>query len=164
MSRLAALTATDQLIEEANGRGAFVHDIAKTQLGPYVTSRVVIQGPDVQLPPKYALSIALLVHELATNSAKYGSLSVPSGMVLLNSRVTGTLLEIDCRERQGPPVSSPKKQGFGRLLSRALAQFGGGTDILFEPSGVICKMRITLPVGTASEPVDNDDKQPTAAT
>ncbi|MBR0718963.1 sensor histidine kinase [Bradyrhizobium liaoningense] len=163
LSRLAALTATDHLVEEANGRGAFVHDIAKTELGPYVASRVLIQGPYVLLPPKYALTIALLVHELATNSAKYGSLSVPKGIVLLNSRMTDSLLEIDWQEKDGPTVSAPKRQGFGlRLLSRALAQFGGGTDILFEPSGVICKMKLNLPVG-ATSPVDEDGR-PLAAT
>lgn len=159
LSRLAALSATDHLIEEANGRGAFIHDIAKTELGPYIASRVSIQGSDVQLPPKYALTVALLVHELATNSAKYGSLSVPSGIVLLNSRVSGALLEIDWQERAGPPVDAPQKHGFGmRLLSRALAQFGGSTDILFEKSGVICKMRLHLPVGTDIDPVGSDAK------
>jgi two-component sensor histidine kinase len=151
LDRLAALTATDHLIEEASGRGAFVHAIAKTELGPYVASRVVIQGPNVLLPPKYALTVALLVHELATNSSKYGSLSVPNGIVSLNSRITEALLELEWQEREGPPVSAPQKQGFGlRLLSRALAQLGGGTEILFESSGVVCNMKVTLPVGTAT--------------
>jgi hypothetical protein len=71
LDRLAALTATDHLIEQANGQGAFVRDIAKTELGPYVASRVTIQGPNVLLPPKFALTVPLLLHELATNSAKY---------------------------------------------------------------------------------------------
>ena len=159
LSRLAALTATDHLVEEANGRGAFAHDIARTELGPYAASRVVIQGPNVLLPPKYALTVALLVHELATNSAKYGSLSVPDGIVLLTLRMTDALLAVDWQEKGGPTVSAPQRQGFGlRLLSRALEQFGGGTDILFEPSGMICKMKIKLPVGTTSEPVDEDGK------
>jgi two-component sensor histidine kinase len=165
LERLAALTATDQLIEEANGRGAFVHDIAKTELSPYVASRVVIQGPNVLLPPNYALTVALLVHELATNSAKYGSLSVPDGIVSLSSRMTDALLELEWREREGPPVSVPQKHGFGlRLLSRALAQFGGGTEILFESSGVVCKMKVALPVGTTPGPVDDDNGQPLTAT
>jgi two-component sensor histidine kinase len=164
LDRLAALTATDHLIEEANGRGAFVHDIAKTELGPYVASRVVIQGPNVLLPPKYALTIALLVHELATNSAKYGSLSVPNGIVSMNSRITDALLELEWQERDGPPVSAPQKQGFGlRLLSRALAQFGGRTEILFESSGVVCKMKVALPLGTAPGPVDDGNGRPLTA-
>jgi two-component sensor histidine kinase len=164
LDRLAALTATDHLIEEASGRGAFVHAIAKTELGPYVASRVVIQGPNVLLPPKYALTVALLVHELATNSSKYGSLSVPNGIVSLNSRITEALLELEWQEREGPPVSAPQKQGFGlRLLSRALAQLGGGTEILFESSGVVCNMKVTLPVGTTPGPAD-DNGQPLTAT
>jgi two-component sensor histidine kinase len=165
LDRLSALTATDHLIEEANGRGALVHDIAKTELGPYVASRVVIEGPNVLLPPKYALTVALLVHELATNSAKYGSLSVPDGRVSIKSRITDALLELEWQERGGPPVRPPQKEGFGlRLLSRALTQFGGGTEILFGSAGVICKLKVTLPVGADPGPVDDDNGQRLTAT
>ncbi|MBR0793814.1 sensor histidine kinase [Bradyrhizobium jicamae] len=133
-------------------------------MGPYVASRVVIQGPDVRLPPKYALTLALLVHGLATNSAKYGSLSVPGGVVLLISRMAGTLLEIDWQERDGPTVIAPQKQGFGlRLLSRALAQFGGNTELLFEPSRVIWKMKINLPADTVADQSGDDERPITAA-
>ena len=164
LDRLAALTATDHLIEEANGRGAFFHDIAKAELGPYVATRVVIRGPNVLLPPKYALTVALVVHELATNSAKYGSLSVANGIVSLNSRIADALLELEWKEREGPPVSAPQKQGFGlRLMSRALAQLGGDTEILFDPLGVVCKMKVTLPVGTTTGPGDGDSGQPFTA-
>jgi two-component sensor histidine kinase len=164
LDRLAALTATDQLIEEANGRGAFIHDIANTELGPYAASRVVIRGPNVLLPPKYALTFALLVHELATNSAKYGSLSVPNGIISLNSRITDAVLELEWKEREGPPVSAPRKHGFGlRLLSRALTQLGGSTEILFDSLGVVCKMKATLPVGATTGPTDGDSGQPSTA-
>jgi len=160
LDRLAALTATDHLIEQANGQGAFVRDIAATELGPYVASRVTIQGPNVLLPPKFALTIALLLHELATNSAKYGSLSVPDGRVSLRSSMVDDVLHLRWQEKEGPPVSAPPKRGFGlRLLSRALDQFGGGTEILFEPTGVVCNMHLTLPMGTRSEPLGEDGGQ-----
>jgi two-component sensor histidine kinase len=121
LARLQALTATDQLIEDANGRGAFTRDIAETELGPYVASRVSIDGANVLLPPKYALTVALLVHELATNSAKYGSLSMPDGCVALRSNMSGEVLRLEWRETGGPPVTPPTTRGFGlRLLSRAL--------------------------------------------
>ncbi len=166
LDRLGALTATDHLIEEANGSGAFVRDIAETELGPYVASRVTIQGPNVLLPPKYALTVALLVHELATNSAKYGSLSVPDGRLVLQSSLSEGVLHLVWQEKDGPPVSGPQKQGFGlRLLSRAQEQFGGGTEIFFEPSGLVCRMKLTLPAGTKPAPLDDDSGQHlTAAT
>jgi two-component sensor histidine kinase len=165
LERLAALTATDHLIEQANGQGAFVHDIVQTELGPYVDSRVTVQGPNVLLPPKYALTVALLVHELATNSAKYGSLSVPQGRVSLHSSLSGAVLHLAWHERDGPPVNAPPKRGFGlRLLSRALEQFGGGTELLFEPSGLVCNMMLALPVGVKQKLGESDGQQLSAAT
>jgi two-component sensor histidine kinase len=71
--------------------------------------------------------VALLIHELATNAAKYGALSKPEGHFSLSSRMSGELLYLEWRETAGPNVSLPKKTGFGmRFLSRALQQFGGG--------------------------------------
>ncbi len=164
LARLQALSATDQLIEDANGRGAFTRDIAETELGPYVASRVSIDGPNVLLPPKYALTIALLVHELATNSAKYGSLSMPDGRVVLRSSLSNEVLRIEWQESGGPPVSSPATHGFGlRLLSRALEQFGGGTEMLFEPSGLVCRMNLKLPAEVKPGPLGHDGDQPLAA-
>ena len=166
LDRIGALTATDELIEQAHGRGAFVRDIINAELGPYVTTRVTIQGPNVLLPPKYALTVALLVHELATNSAKYGSLSVPDGRVSLQLTTSDDLLHIEWQESDGPPVSAPPKHGFGlRLLSRALKQFGGGTEVLFEPTGLVCRMNLTLPAGSNPDSVGDDSGQHlTAAT
>lgn len=160
LARLQALTATDQLIEDANGRGAFTRDIAETELGPYVASRVSIEGPNILLPPKHALTIALLVHELATNSAKYGSLSMPDGRVVLRSSSSGEVLRIEWQESGGPPVSSPATHGFGlRLLSRALEQLGGGTEMLFEPTGLVCRMNLKLPADVKPGPLGHDGEQ-----
>jgi two-component sensor histidine kinase len=89
---------------------------------------------------------------------------VPNGIVSLNSRIADALLELEWKEREGPPVSAPQKQGFGlRLMSRALAQLGGGTEILFDSLGVVCKMKVTLPVGTTTGPGDGDSGQPFTA-
>jgi two-component sensor histidine kinase len=96
----------------------------------------------------------LALHELATNAVKYGALSAPEGRVEVSwtLRQTGKgkrLVEIDWRERDGPPVTPPKRQGFGsRLLERGLAQRVGGTVKLdFRPAGLEC--RICLPVAAA---------------
>ena len=166
LARLQALAATDQLIEDANGRGAFTRDIAETELGPYVASRVSIDGPNILLAPKYALTIALLVHELATNSAKYGSLSMPNGRVVLRSSMSDEVLRLEWREAGGPPVTPPTTRGFGlRLLSRALEQFGGGTEMVFEPAGLVCRMYVRLPADTKPTSLGHDgDQTPSTVT
>ena len=82
--------------------GAYIRDIASTELRPYVGSRAIIQGSNVLLPPKYALTVALIIHELATNAAKYGSLSVPEGRVSFRSTISDRLLSLEWRENGGP--------------------------------------------------------------
>jgi K+-sensing histidine kinase KdpD len=79
LSRLTALSATDDLIMATQGQGAGLRGILSAELRPYGVSRVSMEGPDVLLPPKLALMMALLVHELATNAAKYGALSSSVG-------------------------------------------------------------------------------------
>jgi two-component sensor histidine kinase len=105
-----------------NGQGALVRNIAETELGPYVASRFSVQGSDVLLPPKYALTVALMIHELATNAAKYGALSKPEGHVSLLTRMSEELLYIEWRETAGPSISLPKKPDLG-------------CDFFREPSG-----------------------------
>lgn len=83
----------------------------------------------------------------------------------LSSRMSGAILHLEWRETAGPAVRPPAKTGFGvRLLSRALEQFGGGTEIFFEPSGVVCQMRLALPPASRSDSAENDDGQPLTAT
>lgn len=160
LARLHALAATDQLIEDADGRGAFTRDIAETELSPYLASCTSIEGPNVLLPPKYAFTIALLVHELATNSAKYGALSAPEGRVVLRSSMSDEVLRLEWQETGGPLVKPPATRGFGmRLLSRGLEQFGGGTEMLFEPSGLVCRMNLKLPADAKPDLIGHDDDQ-----
>jgi two-component sensor histidine kinase len=164
LDRLNALTATDHLIENANGHGAYIRDIASTELGPYIGSRAIIQGSNVLLPPKYALTVALIIHELATNAAKYGSLSVPEGRVSFRSTISDRLLSLEWRENGGPLVNEPTRSGFGlKLLSRALSQFGGGVETLFEPTGLVCKMKLTLPDGATINSTGNNVQGPLSA-
>jgi two-component sensor histidine kinase len=145
IGRLIALANADGLLAQAHEQGAFIHDIFAAELGPYVASRAVIKGPNVVLPPKHALTMALLVHELATNAAKYGALSVPAGRVLVTSSLSPPVLHLEWCESGGPAISAPTRQGFGlRLLQRALEQFQGHAETAFAPTGLICKMSLRL--------------------
>ena len=82
VDRLIALSGTDDLIMAAQGRGADLRDLLGIELSAYEVSRVLLAGPSVFLPAKLALTMTLLVHELATNAAKYGALSTQSGVDL----------------------------------------------------------------------------------
>jgi hypothetical protein len=79
LSMLVSLSATDDLIMSAQGKGAYLKELLNAEVGPYDSSRISMQGPDVLLPPKLVMTIALVVHELATNAAKYGALAGPTG-------------------------------------------------------------------------------------
>src|SRR5262249_37738129 len=121
LARLNALSATDQLIETAHGNGAQLRDIFATELGPYGGSRITLEGPTVFLAPKLALTIALIIHELATNAAKYGALLGEAGHLLVRWFVRDDRLTLEWNESGGPTVSQTSKHGFGmKLVSRAL--------------------------------------------
>lgn len=140
------MSATDDLIVATQGQGARLGEILAAELGPYETSRVSITGPAILLAPKLATTMSLLVHELATNAAKYGALSSKTGQVAISWSISDGRLNLEWREVGGPIVNTPAKDGFGmRLLSQALAQFGGTVETTFEPTGVICNLSAMLP-------------------
>ena len=112
--------------------------------------RFVLHGPMVPCGSRAALSLALMVHELATNAAKYGALSTPGGHVTLSWRVDGSdgdeMVHLTWREEGGPPVVAPTRRGFGsRLIERGLAgAVGGHVELRYEPEGVCCTLSAPL--------------------
>ncbi len=151
LGRLNALAITDGLLIAAQGRGAHLHDILSAELGPYDASRIDIEGSDTFLSSKLALTMALLFHELATNAAKYGALSRPTGHLSVDWFVSAAQLHLKWRESGGPTISAPNHRGFGmRLLSGALDQIDGKLDMCFEPTGLICTINLKLAVNIPS--------------
>ncbi|WP_336488920.1 PAS domain-containing sensor histidine kinase [Methylobacterium nigriterrae] len=111
--------------------------------------RFAIRGPAIEVGPKAALSLSLMMHELATNAAKYGALSVPEGRVMVDWEVAEAAeptVRLAWRERGGPPVSPPARKGFGsRLIERGLAgAVGGEVALAYEPAGVVCRVEAPL--------------------
>jgi two-component sensor histidine kinase len=140
-----SLKATDDLIIATQGRGACLGDIVSAELRPYDVARISTKGPDILLPPKLALTMALLLHELATNAAKYGALSNSFGKMSVEWSHTDGGVNLEWREREGPAVTTPSHRGFGtRLFLRALAQFGGKIDASFAPTGLVCTLSVPL--------------------
>ena len=118
--------------------------------------RFAIRGPDVEVGPRAALSLSLMMHELATNAAKYGALSVPEGRIVVDWEVaeaeTEPLFRMAWTERGGPRVAPPSRKGFGsRLIERGLAGAIGGEVVLaYEPAGVVC--RVIAPLSGVQAP------------
>ena len=161
LSRLTALSATDDLIMETQGQGAGLRNILSAELRPYGASRVSMEGPDVLLPPKLALMMALLFHELATNAAKYGALSSSVGNLSIGWSLVDARLYLEWRESGGPTITAPVHRGFGtRLLSRALEQFGGAVEATFATTGLICKLSFVLQESSPNIAPDVTGTQP----
>jgi two-component sensor histidine kinase len=154
--RLHALARAQDLIIEGAGRGALMKDILKNALESF-GARVSIEGPEVFLNPNAAQGFALLTHELATNAAKHGSLTVESGTVSVRWSVDVSATEptvvFQWQERGGPPATPPKRKGFGSvLLERAVATADGAPPHLdYSPEGFAYEVRATLAQQHSSE-------------
>ena len=96
------------------------------------------------------MTLALVVHELATNAVKYGSLSAPDGHVELLWRLVDeggeARLELEWREAGGPRVVAPARRGFGtEVIERSLRRSGAEVDLRFQPQGLVCRIALRLP-------------------
>lgn len=151
--RLAALSAAHNLLTRENWEAVSIHRIVSDAIAPYRRdggSAFTVDGPELLLGPKTAVSLALAVHELATNAVKYGALSSPAGSVAIDWRVVDGRLRLTWRERDGPRVEPPTRRGFGsRMIERGLAaELGGTVGIDFDPAGVVCTVDAPLPEAT----------------
>jgi two-component sensor histidine kinase len=144
-SRLLALSTTHDILTATQWRSAPLRDVLRAEFRPYDPSRYRFSGPDVNLSPAEALALALLVHELATNAAKYGALSIHDGCVEVAWRVEDGRLSLSWRERGGPAVSEPIRRGFGsRLIERSLKELGGQAALHYRPAGLVCDLSLVL--------------------
>ncbi|WP_132537444.1 PAS domain-containing protein [Rhizobium sp. PP-F2F-G48] len=146
--------AHDLLMGEAQEKGS-IREVIETALAPHraAAAQFDVSGPDLSLSPKQTLSLALAMHELATNAAKYGALSTPNGRVLVNweqamsgSDARGFAMRWE--EQGGPTVLQPTRSGFGsRLITRVLAaDFKGDVKLDYTPGGLICTLVSRFPV------------------
>jgi two-component sensor histidine kinase/HAMP domain-containing protein len=153
MGRVLGMARTHDLLTRSEWEAASLQDLVKGELDPYqdvLGHRIRLRGPSIALTPQATLALGLAVHELATNAAKYGALSVPEGRVTIywrSVRIEGTPnLLLEWTEIGGPPVQPPSREGFGsKLIKRGLAQdLGGDIKLNFAPSGLVCV--ITFPL------------------
>ena len=146
-SRIRALSATHDLLTQSEWATTPISSVIRVELAPYtndVDHEVVIDGPEVEVAPNDALSLGLAIHELATNAAKYGALSMSGGRVSVTwTLINEKLAEIVWIESGGPPVIVPDKRGFGTdLIEKIVAhELRHPVELEFHPSGVRCKLR-----------------------
>jgi PAS domain S-box-containing protein len=151
VERLLALSAAHNVLTRENWIGADLVEIVAQSIRAYDPAheqRIHVRGPDKRLRPQVAVGLSMALHELATNAAKYGALSVPGGHVWLAWRLAPdrAAVVIRWRERGGPPVRPPAGRGFGtRLLTHGLAtELGCPADLVYAPRGLVCTFRAPI--------------------
>jgi PAS domain S-box-containing protein len=153
-ARLMALSATHNILTRELWESASLKDILNVEMIPYGgldNGRVSVSGEPIRLKPQQALGFGLALHELATNAAKYGALSVPHGRLDISWRAEAdasgqTRLAVDWVEQGGPAVEAPKRLGFGsRLIERSIRdELGGLLEMRFQPEGLRCSLSLPL--------------------
>jgi PAS domain S-box-containing protein len=147
--RIHALANVHSLFVATRWIGAELSTIAGHELAPYSTSgdkRVRIDGPQVLLEPDAAQAVAVTLHELATNAAKYGALSTATGHVDLKwSHEANGRLNLRWIETGGPTVESPTRRGFGgRVIQQMIAQLKGESRFDWYAEGLVCEIKLRV--------------------
>jgi two-component sensor histidine kinase len=172
--RLTALSRAHSALV-VSSEPSTLSEVADLVLAPYRSScvqRVLITGPAVEVTPPAAVTLALCLHELATNAAKYGALSYPHGRVALSwgfeQGEASTIVRLSWTELGGPPVAPPSRRGYGTSFIRSAAKgsLNGAVDLQFRREGLACEMIIPLETltGKAAQPSPPGDHSSLAGT
>src|SRR5262249_25268607 len=145
--RIRALANVHSLFVETRWIGAELSSIATQELAPYsrqAEMRVRIDGLQVLLKPDVAQAVAVILHELATNAAKYGALSMAEGRINLTwSHAADGWVTLRWMEMGGPEVRTPARQGFGtRLIEGMVRQFRGRMRFDWHAEGLVCEIAL----------------------
>jgi PAS domain S-box-containing protein len=150
-SRIQALAATHNLLAEQSWKPVPLASIIRAELAPHILGsfeRLVLQGPDYAVSPRAAIALGLVIHELATNAAKYGALSNAAGMVRIDIAPTqdDATIHLRWKESGGPRVATPQRMGFGHTVITRSMKFsaGGDASISYPEDGVLCDIRLPL--------------------
>ena len=154
--RIDALARSHILLSVSHWKGADLKEMVEKELAPFNTGeggRLAIEGPTTLLQPAATQSLTLVIHELATNAAKYGSLSTAAGRLRVNFELHPDTLVIDWLEQGGPGIAKPKTSGFGsKLISISMRHLHGDAEFDWTNGGLKC--RLTLPLGNELEKSD----------
>ena len=141
--RLIALgNAHDILLQQSWTRASMKEVMHSTLSALSDRKRIAIEGCDIEIGSKAVLALSLVLHELATNAAKYGALSSEAGRVRVHCNVEGDTLVLTWEEIGGPRVTQPSRSGFGsRIIDMGL---GGRTEMEFKPEGLVARIEASV--------------------
>ncbi len=153
--RIRALSATHDLLTGTEWGTTPIRAVIEAELQHFrslLGDAILLDGPDLELAPNDALSFGLAVHELATNAAKYGALSVPDGQVTIrwqrgeDAEAQTGWAEVEWQETGGPPVAVQRHRGFGtELIEKVVAhELRQPVALEFDPAGVRCVLRVPV--------------------
>ncbi|MCY1666838.1 sensor histidine kinase [Rhizobium sp. SL86] len=161
MGRLRAMADAHALLFETNWREARLEDVIQRTVAAYVrrVERIDIQfGPRIDLDPKAALAISMVINELATNAIKYGSLSCDDGKVIVSwtkstDQSQNENVRLTWKETDGPSVQAPESTGFGTTLIQRMIGYEllGDAQLSFKPEGLICEITFPLHIDDDGE-------------
>jgi two-component sensor histidine kinase/CheY-like chemotaxis protein len=171
--RIRALSIAHALLAESRWEGANLDQVIREELAPYRVGdaeRFSISGPQVFLKPATAQAFAMVVHELATNAAKYGALSDGKGKVTAAWEWRRGVLRFEWQESEGPPVRPAETDGYGsKVIAASARQLGGTTKFDWQPTGL--RFAMIMRIGDASigqdsigDLEDEGDFEPSART
>jgi PAS domain S-box-containing protein len=145
--RIGALARVHTILSLSSWQGAEITKLVREELAPYfVGDQIAFSGSSVQLQPATAQTLAMALHELVTNSAKYGALSTVVGRLSIDWKVEADALKMLWEERNGPAVAEPVSRGFGTrsVIASIESQLGGHAEFDWRPEGLICRLSVPL--------------------
>ena len=148
--RIRALSTAHALLSDSRWEGADLGGLVEEELAPYRSSeseRIVVGGPAVFLQPAIAQILALVLHELATNAAKYGALSKPQGRVRLSWHLAPSGLVVRWEEMGGPSVQPPQTEGYGTKVITTSVERQLGGRALFDWNAEGLRFTMSMPLG-----------------
>jgi two-component sensor histidine kinase len=152
IGRLRALAKANDLLLDSGLQAISLYKLLESEFSPYGRSRLEARGPDVTLHPSLARHLFLIVHELVTNAAKYGALSLPDGRVNVTWLLAENRLMLRWAEEGGPPVATPDHEGFGSVLIRESARaLGGALQPEFRAEGFFCSLSFVFSGDTEAD-------------
>jgi len=150
--RITALARVHTILALSSWQGAETGKLIDEELAPYcVGDQVSFDGPEVQLQPATAQTLTLALHELVTNSAKYGALSMLSGRLSIIWKVQADHLVLEWKEMDGPLIQKPISRGFGTrsVIASIESQLGGQAEFDWRREGLVCRLLVPLNTATA---------------
>jgi PAS domain S-box-containing protein len=153
--RINALARVHTVLSLSSWQGAEIRRLVDEELAPYSDgNQIALSGPEIQLQPATAQTLALALHELVTNSAKYGALSAQEGRLSIRWEHETGLLRLTWEETGGPAVEAPISRGFGTqsVIASIESQLGGRAEFDWRREGLLCRLSVPLlPRGVAQD-------------